>query len=476
MRLRRALAIVSLCVVGAVSSAPRGAAETASSSRLDGPSIDAMLADVVAETGLPGLAAVVTVGDRVVYSSGFGHDSRGHAVDARSRFRIASVSKSFTAAAVLQLVEAGRLRLDDRVTDVLPEFRLADERADRITVRHLLQQTSGLQDRRIPITDASEAHDLSGFVSALAPGKLVSDPGSQFHYCNANYEVAARVVEAISGLRFADYMRAQIFAPLGMTDTTIGDAGHPTADGYISLYPSWLEVAENRRFVGGAGGVVTTAADLGQWLKAQNGLRPDVLTPATLSRERESGPGGKCAMGWIPSTEGGTANYEHPGNLFTYTADQVVIPEHRVGFAVLANSITTPDVSYQAVKGLKALTAGLDPPSPRNDARTVALCSYAVAIVSILLAIGVLIRLPRWRDRSAQRGGWRTALGVGPWFLMCLPLAGYRWAISQLMPGRLVEWWHLLYATPSVLVALAAMAVGGVSIGVGRVITWFRLG
>lgn len=393
-------------VVAAVSiaGAPGGAAAPTSPPGFDAASIHTMLERVVDATDLPGLAAVATVGDRVVYSGGFGHESTGVGIDDRSRFRIASVSKSITAAAVLQLVESGSLRLDDRVVDVVPEFDLADERAEQITVRHLLLQTSGLQDTGIPVDDAATTPDLTRYVAALSPGHLTADPGKQFAYCNANYDIAARVVEVASGVPFAEYMRVHIFDPLGMSDTTIGDADRPTSNGYISVYPGWLPVAENGRFfMCGAGGVVSTAADMGKWLLAQNGNRPDVFGSDLLSTARQVGPGGKYAMGWLPSVENGRPMFEHPGNLFTYTADNVVIPEQRIGFAVFANSTTTPDVSYQAVEGLKALAAGQDPASPRNDARSLALAGYAIAGLTLLAAVFAFRRLPRWH-RASRNG------------------------------------------------------------------------
>ena len=112
--------------------------------------IDRFLSAELNEAAIPGAAVAVTRGDQVLMVHGYGHDSTGAAVTGDSLFRIASLSKSFTALAVMQLVDAGLLHLDDPVQDHLPEFQLADPRADQITVRQLLDHTSGLTDAVVP--------------------------------------------------------------------------------------------------------------------------------------------------------------------------------------------------------------------------------------------------------------------------------------------------------------------------------------
>jgi CubicO group peptidase (beta-lactamase class C family) len=141
--------------------------------------IDRFLADARAATRLPGMAVAITRGPEVVHLSGFGTDGRGGPVTPRTQFRIASLTKAFTAAAVLQLVAAGRIDLDAPVQTCMPGFATADPSASaRITVRHLLNQTSGIADTGFPgVTDSD--HDLEQRVASLRTARLVSRPGNR---------------------------------------------------------------------------------------------------------------------------------------------------------------------------------------------------------------------------------------------------------------------------------------------------------
>ncbi len=204
----------------------------------------------------PGMAKVATRGDAVIMSKGEGRDANGAPITADTPMRVASLSKSFTAAAVLTLVDEGRIVLDRPVIAYLPEFRMADARAAAITVRQLLNQTSGLSDRTVDIGATQRAADLAGYVAALRPGRLAATPGTQWAYCNVNYDVAARLVEVVDGRPFREAMRERVFNPLGMVNSSIG--GTP-ANGYISLFGVWIARPELPGFRGGAGGGVTTA-------------------------------------------------------------------------------------------------------------------------------------------------------------------------------------------------------------------------
>jgi CubicO group peptidase (beta-lactamase class C family) len=182
----------------------------------DPPTLDRHLADAWAATGLPGMAVAVTHSPDVVHLAGFGTDDRGQPVTPSTRFRIASLSKSFTAAAVLQLAEARRIALDAPVRRYLPGFAIADPGASaRITVRHLLNQTSGIADTGLPAVDADQ--DLEQRVAGLRAARPVSEPDTEFHYSDPNYQVLARVIEVVTEVPWAQHLAQEVFAPLGMT-------------------------------------------------------------------------------------------------------------------------------------------------------------------------------------------------------------------------------------------------------------------
>ncbi len=180
--------------------------------------VQAYLDDAVAQ-GLPGLSVSVTRDGATELSAGAG-TSDGTAIDSGTRTRVESVSKTFTSAAVMLLVERGAVDLDDPVTRHLPELRLADGRQDEITVRQLLNHSSGLADATAARDEyAPGPRTLEAAVATLAGARLAADPGTAYGYHNAGYWVAARLVEVVDGRPFADVLAEELFAPLGMDDT-----------------------------------------------------------------------------------------------------------------------------------------------------------------------------------------------------------------------------------------------------------------
>ena len=279
---------------------------------------------------------------------GYGHDANDVPVTENSRFRIASLSKSFTSLAVLQLVDAGRVSLDDPVVAHLPEFRLADPRGADITVRQLLDQTSGLADREVPDLSRPQPSTLAEATTSLSSAHLVAAPGTQFNYHNPNYQVAARLVEVVSGQPFDTYLREHVFRPAGMAASlTSYFDNQPVpglADGHVIAYGHPISVPAPATFDGGAGDVVSTAADMAHWLVVQaNGGRTADGTRLVSERSMTemhtpSAPGG-YALGW--DTDGPAAaptRLEHSGNLLTFSAYQAVLPQSGYGIALLFNS------------------------------------------------------------------------------------------------------------------------------------------
>jgi CubicO group peptidase (beta-lactamase class C family) len=197
------------------------ATASTSQSPLDIEAIDRFLVRQMSRGRVPGLALAITRGEQVLLTKGYGVAQDGQSVTPHTQFLLASVSKSFTALAVMQLVEAGRLNLDAMVQTYLPEFMLADPRAAaRLTIRHLLYQLSGLADAGFAEGWLPQPVTIAGRVASLHAAHPVSTPGTAFHYFNPNYDVLARVVEVVTGQAFSDYVHTHIFAPLQMAHTT----------------------------------------------------------------------------------------------------------------------------------------------------------------------------------------------------------------------------------------------------------------
>ena len=174
------------------------------------------------ELRVPGAALVVVEGDEIAHFAGFGKVRRGgEAPGLATPFVIESLTKSFTALAVMQLAEAGKVDLDAPVRRYLPWFDMADPvAAARITVRHLVNQTSGLSqflgmiplvDLETPWADARKVHE-----QALADFTPSRPPGEAYEYSNMNFNLLGLIIEAVTGESYGAYIKNNVFAPLGM--------------------------------------------------------------------------------------------------------------------------------------------------------------------------------------------------------------------------------------------------------------------
>ncbi|MEU8895891.1 serine hydrolase domain-containing protein [Nocardia sp. NPDC048505] len=435
--------------------------------------VDDYLRTALDKTGLPGLSAVVTHGDRIVHAAGYGRDSGGRAVTADTPMRIASLSKAFTATAVLILVEEGRIGLDRPVAEQLPGFGLRDPRAGAVTVRHLLNQTSGLTDSTVDIGELGEAGSLAEYVSRLRDAALATDPGAAFEYCNVNYNLAARLVEVASGRSFGDFLAERVFGPLGMGHSAVRADQVMPAEGFNSIFGRWVARPELAGFLddSGSGGVITTAADLGKWLIAHNGHGPRLLSQASLEVLHTSSPVDEYAMGWAPeSAAGGAGLLVHSGNLFTYNAFQAIDPATGFGFAVLANSAALQDDTYDVVHGLVALSRGETPAQVGGGRQLFEAILGSIAVLALALGVTGVVRSQRWARRRAGRPWWAIAPRLLPAVLPVAVFAAYPPIISFVTGGRYVTWSQLTYFAAPLTISLSVLALAGTATVTARLL------
>jgi CubicO group peptidase (beta-lactamase class C family) len=449
------------------------------------------------------VSVVVTHGDRIVAATGAGHDSLGHPVTADTPMRVASVSKSFTAAAVLTL----GIDLDAPVSDWLP-FPAG------ITVRQLLNQTSGLSDSSVDIGRLKSTRTLAEYVSRLAPVEPVAPPDTKWAYCNVNYDVAARLVELVSGRPFDEYVRTAVFEPLGMRDSSVGGWA---ADGYNSLFGTWFARPElsGGPAVNGSGAVVTTARDMGRWLIAQtgNGSLPESMLRTMHAPSKVDDYG----MGWAPDEHGLLV---HGGNLWTYNAIQAIDPRTGYGYAVMTNGAGMADDTAEILDGLVALTKGEKPATPGGSRQLVEWILAGVTLLAAALGTLGVVRAERWARRRLKKpnsttvdpnaGGHQTptqsrgrpalpvyrqgvtgrgmsiltvdnrrgcgqlrlwiVLRLVPPLLPVLLFAFYPQFVSVITAGRTILWAQLFYFALPVTVTVAVAAVAGLAVFVARLI------
>ncbi len=477
---------LAMLAVGTLVLVPVAPASAAESRAIEAAAVDRLVESRLAASTIPGAALVLTEGDRVVHVRGFGHDSAGDPVTGATLFRIGSLSKSFTALAVMQLQDAGRLSLDDTVASHLPEFTTADPRGARITVRQILDHTSGLADRLVPDLNRVQPRTPAEATRALRSAHLVAAPGTEWNYSNPNYQVAARLIEVVSGEPYATYLERHVLEPSGMSTSSTtqmdDDAVPHLVDGHIEAYGAALRMPGPGDFMAGEGGVVSSAADLGRWLivNANGGRAADGTRIVSAGGLRQlhaaSAPNG-YALGWAtrgPRTA--PTRIGHSGSVLTFSAEQAVLPERRIGVALLFNSSSAFLTEQRAiwddvlriVDGQAPRTPGMLPP-PAIDG--------ALALLTILvLGAGLLggLHAQRWARRVGSRPA-AASMGLLPSVSVLIAVACFPRIALWMMDGRDVTWRAAAYGWPALVVLVLAAALAALATLVCRVLSLLLL-
>lgn len=369
--------------------------------------MDAYLAANFPRAGAPGLAVAVVDAGGVRYLRTF-----GDCPDADALFVVGSLSKSFTAVAVMQLVEQGAVDLDAPASRYAPGYDVPDE----VTVRSLLNQTSGFG-----------AYDS---LAEAADGELGETFGT-FSYANANYDLLGRVVEGASGEDYARYLDEHVLEPLGMASTT-ADPARAEALGMVPGHRDWfgLPVADGFRHAQGDGAwggpasgyVASSARDMASYLRMylNGGMGGDgarVLSADSVRRmflDRVPDPEGDTyyGMGWTSfSWDDGELVLSHDGQVENYTASMCLLPERGIGIVALsdANDNAGGNIRFfDLVGGVVSVAIG-GTGQPMDDAWTWAWRQRVDVLYAsaLLLAVSPLLLTGRWRRRlsAACRGG-----------------------------------------------------------------------
>jgi D-alanyl-D-alanine carboxypeptidase len=312
--------------------------------------IDAAAADVLARTGTPSASVAVIVDDQIVWTKAYGLARLDPALpsSADTRYGIGSVSKQFTAAAILILQSQGKLSLDDHVSRWFPD--LTD--ADQITLRQLLSHTSGYQDfyaEDYTMTPMLKPTTPEAIMAGWAKKPLDFAPGTQWQYSNTNYVIAGRIVEKVAGQPLFAFLQQNIFTPLHMDGAVDNDAkriSSPDATGYASaaLGPQRVVLAENSGWMYGAGELAMPARDVAKWdlsLIDKSLLTPDAYRQQVQTIALHSGVNTGYAMGLFVSYAGGRTMYEHDGEIAGFIAENRVYPDDKAAIVVLTNTETT---------------------------------------------------------------------------------------------------------------------------------------
>ncbi|MBF9130652.1 beta-lactamase family protein [Plantactinospora sp. S1510] len=450
----------------------------------DAAAIERAVSAYAGRAAYPGIAVTITKGSQVLYAGGYGHDSAGAAVTATTPMPAASVSKSFTALAVMQLVEAGKVTLESPVRDYLPDFRIADPRGAQITVRQLLDQTSGITDSTLPEKSLPQPDSLAGAATRARSATLAVEPGTRHFYTNTNYHLAARLVEVVAGEPFTDYLRRHVFEPIGMGATTTinqtpRDLPRDVRKGHVYAYGASIPAVEPKRFVNGSDGVISTASDMAKWLIVQsnaglaaNGTRL-VSATSIASMHTSSDPRWTYGMGWDTDRKG---RVNHSGIWFTYTADTLLLPDG-YGIAVIGNSgigLANEGISPLADE-LATLVTGGEPSTGAPVRLIVDLTLAGLTLLSLLLGIRNLRRARIWADRFATRPPWRLALRLLPRLTPLALLVVLPDLLGRIVGGgRDITFIQLCYYSIALVSWTAVAAVLNASVLTARIVALSR--
>ncbi len=286
----------------------------------------------------------------VVKSYGMADRENKNPVKPETNFRLASLTKQFTAMGIMLLVKENKLQLDDKVTDIFPDF---PEYGRKITIQHLLQHTSGLIDYEnlIPDTATRPVHDEDVLAMMTQVDSTYFEPGTKHRYSNSAYAVLVKIIEKISGLSFPEYLRNNIFLPLQMTQSMAFVEGrnqvpdrafgyHVTTDS-IPFSDQSITSA-----VLGDGGIYSSVLDLYKWDQA---LYTDKLLPEKLF-EQTVEPGLKgYGFGWRIDDFYGHYRMSHTGSTCGFRNVIQRYPEQKLSIIILTNR-REPDVEPLANK------------------------------------------------------------------------------------------------------------------------------
>lgn len=291
---------------------------------------------------VPGASVLVLREGEAVARRAYGYADLESRVPAGSstNYRLASLTKQFTAAAVLLLVEESRLSLDASIREWLPSL---PGPADKVTLRHLLTHTSGILDYEdlIPASRRNQLHDADVLTLLESQDRTYFPPGTSYRYSNSGYALLALAVAAAAGLDFAALLRTRIFAPLGMNATVAHEEGISTvanrAYGYTETEGRWLPTDQNlTSAVLGDGGIYSSVDDWEKWdaaLADDRLLRPDSLRLAFTAATPTDEPSVRYGFGWRITA----AHVWHSGESVGFRNAVVRFPERRLTVLVLTN-------------------------------------------------------------------------------------------------------------------------------------------
>jgi CubicO group peptidase (beta-lactamase class C family) len=306
--------------------------------------VDTIVADALRSSGVPSASIAIVRNGKIVFTKAYGDQGPGFkATTADAKYPIASVSKQFTAAALLLLEDEGKLSLDDKVARFLPQV----SGADKITIRQLLSHTSGLQDywpQDYSFAAMEKPTTPQGIVDRWGKKPLDFEPGTAWQYSNTGFVVAGMIIEKASGQSLWSYLDAKIFKPLGMKpvdqDKAVGK-GYPVGNHRYALGPIRHATPAGDGWLWAAGELAMSASDLAKWDVAR--IERKILTPEDWEEQEKivllaDGSSSHYGLGVSIGERGGDKVVSHGGEAVGFLSTDYVIPAKRYAVVALVNA------------------------------------------------------------------------------------------------------------------------------------------
>ncbi len=376
-RIPSASVLVSLCMMA---SCQQPESESAVSGQLAS-TMDAYIEAVMERFEIPGLAIAVTRGGEIVYTGAFGvrNVDTGDPMKAEYLFHMASVSKPFAATAVMQLVEEGKVNLDEPVVTYLPYFALADERYKEITIRQMLNHTSGMPDVMDYEWDKPQYDEGAAerYVRSLMNEQMIAAPGERWRYSNMAFDAMGDVIAKVSGRPFEIYVKENILDPLGMSESNFLQAETSeslrTTPHVWRLRPVVSEVYPYNRRHAPSSTLNSSVLEMTNWALANlnrgelNGRRIlkeesyDILWSPSAEVDENLHVG----LSWFLGSHRGVSTIDHGGGDTGYRSYITLLPDEGIGLIIASNYDRTPMGSIR--DGVLDILLGYEPAMPRQS-------------------------------------------------------------------------------------------------------------
>lgn len=297
--------------------------------------------------GAPGAAIGIVFEGNVLLEKGYGlrNLEENAPTSPQTHYRIASLTKAFTATAIFQLIEQGKLSLQTKLTDLWPDF---PSYGRQISIHHLLSHTSGMKDYEnlIPSSFSGQVSDKDVFQILSRQKSTYFRPGTQYRYSNSAYCILSQVIERVSAISFSSYLEKYIFNPLGMDTSVAFVKGMPPiqerALGYSPKANGFVLTDQSQTSATlGDGGIYTSVRELFHWLEMWGGglsvISEESQRLMTTPKSLESGKKTSYGYGWSLGSLGGWKKISHTGGTIGHKHAIAYFPEKKLGLVLLVN-------------------------------------------------------------------------------------------------------------------------------------------